>query len=100
MAHSDTPKRARKQPPTLASVIRQAREAAELSIRQLAQVVGAHHSLLARIEAGKVTRPSPDMVQRIAEALELDSSELLAFIGVKPSSVLPLPGSTSGGPMA
>ena len=31
------------------------------------------------------------MVQRIAEALELDSSELLAFIGVKPSSVLPAP---------
>lgn len=91
MTSSHTPKRARKQPTSLASVIRQAREAAGLSIRQLAPLVGAHHSLLARIEAGEVTRPSPEMVQRIAEALELDSTELLAFIGVKPSSVLPEP---------
>jgi transcriptional regulator with XRE-family HTH domain len=76
-------------PATLASVIRQAREAAGLSVRQLAPLVGAHHSVLSRIEAGEVTRPSAEMVQNIAAALELDPSELLAFIGVK--ATLPEP---------
>ena len=92
MTNDVTPKHARtRQPVTLASVIRQARKAPGLSIRQLAQVVGAHHSLLARIELGEVTRPSPDMVQRIADTLELDPSALLTFIGVKPTTVLPAP---------
>lgn len=74
---------------TLASVIREAREAAGLSIRQLAPLVGAHYSMLSRIEAGEVTRPAAEMVQNIAIALELDPAELLGFIGVK--TMLPEP---------
>jgi transcriptional regulator with XRE-family HTH domain len=69
--------------PTLANTMRQAREAAGLSVRQLAPLVGAHHSVLARIEAGDTTRPTPELLQRIAEALKIDVAELLAFIGVK-----------------
>jgi transcriptional regulator with XRE-family HTH domain len=83
MSDSDSSKRAGGEAPTLASVIRQAREAAGLSIRQLAPLVGIDYSVLSRIEAGKVTRPSPEVVQNIAEALELDATELLAFVGVK-----------------
>jgi transcriptional regulator with XRE-family HTH domain len=89
MSDSNSSKRESKQPATLASVVRAAREAAGLSIRQLAPLVRAHYSVLARIEAGDVTRPSPEMVQNIAQALELDASELLAFIGVK--ATLPEP---------
>lgn len=72
-----------REPATLASVVRQGREAAGLSLRQLATLVGIDFSVLSRIEAGKVARPSPQVVQNLAEVLELDASELLAFIGVK-----------------
>ena len=70
--------------PTLASTIRQAREAAGIPIRHLAPLVGAHYSVLSRIEAGETTRPAPELLQRIADVLELDATELLAFVGVKP----------------
>ncbi|MEU0537072.1 helix-turn-helix domain-containing protein [Amycolatopsis tolypomycina] len=73
------------EPRTLANLIRQGREAAGLSVRQLAPLVGVHHSVLARIESGEVARPSAEVVQHIAEALELDAAELLAFVGVKPT---------------
>jgi len=46
---------------------------------------------MARIETGEVARPSPEIMQRIAEALELDSGVLLTFIGVKPTTALPTP---------
>jgi len=68
---------------SLADVIREAREAAGLSIRQLATLVGLDFSVLSRIEAGKVARPSPEVLQNLADVLELDAAELLAFIGVK-----------------
>ncbi|GLZ40935.1 helix-turn-helix transcriptional regulator [Actinokineospora sp. NBRC 105648] len=68
--------------PTLGSTIRQARQEAGLSIRQLAPMVGAHHSVLAKIEAGDVTRPTGVMLQNIARALELDVTDLLRFVGV------------------
>jgi transcriptional regulator with XRE-family HTH domain len=74
--------------PTLGGTVRQYREAAGLSIRQLAPLVGAHHSMLARIEANQTT-PSADLVQRIADVLEADASELLAYIGVKPNTPEP-----------
>jgi transcriptional regulator with XRE-family HTH domain len=74
---------------TLADTIRAAREAAGLSLRQLSPLVGLDFSVLSRIEAGKVTRPSPEVLQNIAEVLELDASELLAFVGVK--ATLPEP---------
>jgi type II secretory pathway component PulM len=44
MAH-DSSQRSGSQPTTLAEVIHQAREAAGLSIRQLAPLVGKHHSV-------------------------------------------------------
>lgn len=35
--------------------------------------------------------PSAAVLQKLADALELDASELLTFIGVGPSSTLPSP---------
>ena len=66
-----------------------ARESAGLPLRELAGLVGLHYSVLSRIEAGAVARPSPEVVQNIAEVLKLDAGELLAFLGIK--ATLPEP---------
>lgn len=73
----------------LGELIRTAREAAGLSIRQLAKLVPAHHSLLARIEAGDVTRPGTELLQCIGDVLEIDPVLLFEKIGVKP--IMPEP---------
>lgn len=74
---------------SLAELIREHREAAGFSIRQLAGLVGAHHSLLARIESGDVTRPGVELLQRLSEVLEIDPIVLFEAVGIKP--VLPEP---------
>jgi transcriptional regulator with XRE-family HTH domain len=60
-----------------------------MSQRQLASRVGIHNSYLARLESGETANPSADLMQRIAEVLEVSSTDLLAFIGVKPAEGLP-----------
>src|SRR6266516_2783084 len=72
-------------PTALGAYVRAERERAGLSIRQLAGLVGVHASSIMRLESGQHTSPSPDLLQRLADVLELDPGELLAFIGVKPS---------------
>lgn len=89
MAHDEVPPPASSTPATLAEAVRDARAAAGLSIRQLAPLVGVHHSVLARIERGEVTKSSPELLQHIAEVTETDPARLLAFIGVK--ATLPEP---------
>jgi len=71
---------------TLGDYIRAVRLQAGLSQRQVATRAGFHHSLLARLEAGEVSeQPKPENLQRLADALEIDSADLLAFLGIKPS---------------
>ena len=74
---------ARKQPRTLAATVRAARERAGLPLRELAARAGIHYSVLSRIESGSVANPTPDTVRRLADALGLEPSELLEFIGVR-----------------
>src|SRR5579859_528702 len=76
-------------PSTLGEYLRQAREQAGISQRQLASRVGVHNSYLARLESGENDNPSPELLQRFAEVLEVSSTDLLAFIGVKPPEGLP-----------
>lgn len=76
-------------PSTLGEYLRVERERAGLSQRQLASRVGIHNSYLARLEGGENDSPSAELLQRIAEVLEISSTDLLAFIGVKPSEGLP-----------
>lgn len=76
-------------PSTLGEYLRLARERAGISQRQLASRVGIHNSYLARLENGEWESPSADVLQRIAEVLEISSTDLLAFIGVKPPEGLP-----------
>lgn len=70
---------------SLGATIHHYREQSGLSQRQLAAMVGMHHSVLARIESDEVTQPSAELLQRLSDALDIDASELLAYIGVKPS---------------
>jgi len=74
---------------TLAEYLRTAREQAGISQRQLASRVGIHNSYLARLESGENDSPAADVLQRIADVLEISSTDLLGFIGVKPAEGLP-----------
>lgn len=76
-------------PNTLGTTIRQARERAGLSLRNLEAIVGVSRQLLLRLEHDEVDNPSPELLQQLAEALELDSDDLFAFVGYKLSEKLP-----------
>jgi len=79
------------QPQTLGALLRAARLGAGLSIRQLARLAGINHSYLVKLETDQNDNPSAAHLQRLADVLELDASDLLAFIGVEPSATLPSP---------
>src|SRR5579859_2246122 len=74
-------------PATLAEYLRAERERAGLSQRQLAARVGIHNSYLARLESGENDSPAADVLQRIADVLEIPATDLLKFIGVKPAEL-------------
>ncbi len=65
----------------LGEYIRTQREALGISLRRLAVRAGIHHSYLARMEAGDYEHPSPAILHRIAEALDLDPEDLFALAG-------------------
>jgi transcriptional regulator with XRE-family HTH domain len=76
----------KRQHETLGEYIRAHREAAGLSQRQLAIKAGLYHSLLGRLESGDIAvRPTPEHLQKIADALSVDVSELLQYLGIKPT---------------
>lgn len=77
------------EPTTLAEYLRAAREQAGISQRQLASRVGMHNSYLARLENGENTNPAADVLQKIADIPEISSTDLFAFIGIKPPDGLP-----------
>lgn len=74
---------------SLGAYLRAARQQAGLSLRDLERLTGIGNSYLVKLENNQKTNPSAEVLQRIAEALELDASELLAFIGIKEASTLP-----------
>ncbi len=76
-------------PSTLGEYLRAERERVGMSQRQLANRVGIHNSYMARLENGETANPAADLLQRIADVLEVSSTDLLAFIGVKPPEGLP-----------
>jgi transcriptional regulator with XRE-family HTH domain len=76
---------------SLGAIIRRQREKAGLSQRELAARAGCHNSYLSRLESGDNDKPTPEVLQGIAQALELEPGKLLRFIGVKPTTVLPTP---------
>lgn len=71
---------------SLATYLRDKREAAGLSQRQLAAQAHVDHSYLAKLESGKIsTRPNPEHLQRICDALGVELSEAMELLGIKSS---------------
>ena len=73
----------------LGGVIRQAREALGLSLRQLAEAVDVHHSFLARLESGDYQTAKPAFLQRLSRVLELDERDLFSLAGLDAPEGLP-----------
>lgn len=73
----------------LGVVIRQAREGLGLSLRQLSEATGISNSFLVRLEHGEYASTSPDKLQRLARALELDDRDLFALAGMDAPEGLP-----------
>ena len=80
-----------KSPQTLGAYLRAARLEAGLSVRQLAHAADITHGYLVKLETDQSDNPSAAVLQRLADVLEIDASDLLVFIGVEPSSTLPSP---------
>jgi transcriptional regulator with XRE-family HTH domain len=74
---------------SLGEYLRAARERAGYSIRELAKKVSLHHSYVARLENGEAEHPSPELLRRLASALDIEVAELWPYIGVE--SELPEP---------
>ena len=73
----------------LGSRITAAREARALSIRRLAARVGVHHATISRIESGESERPTPEVLERLAQALEIPEADLHALAGYRVAGSLP-----------
>jgi transcriptional regulator with XRE-family HTH domain len=61
--------------------IREQRDSAQMSIRQLAQASGVSNPYLSQIERG-LRRPSAQMLARIAEALRISAETLYVQAGI------------------
>jgi transcriptional regulator with XRE-family HTH domain len=66
---------------TVGLIVREARVALDISLRQLARQVGISATYLSHIEVNHVPPPAPDKVTRLAEALSLDPDRLLRAAG-------------------
>ena len=63
---------------TLGSVVREARDEARMTQRDLAAAIGVKSSHIAYIENGR-RRPSISLINRLSETLGLDAKELLVL---------------------
>jgi transcriptional regulator with XRE-family HTH domain len=75
---------------SLASYLKQAREDAGLSLRDLAARSGVSFAHIRRIEQGE-NKPAFEILQKITAALSLDLDEVLSAVGVKMTRTLPEP---------
>ncbi len=65
----------------LGAFIREQRRLAELSVRRLAELAGVSNPYLSQIERG-LRKPSADILQQIAKALEISSETLYVRAGI------------------
>jgi transcriptional regulator with XRE-family HTH domain len=65
----------------LGAFIREQRTLAEISVRKLAERAGVSNPYLSQVERG-LRRPSADILQRIAKALEISSESLYVRAGI------------------
>lgn len=69
--------------------IRSAREAAGLSLRDVAAETGISKSILSRMEQDEVQSPNPNTLQALASTLEIELIDLYTAAGYTPASGLP-----------
>ncbi|MFT7601667.1 MAG: transcriptional regulator with XRE-family HTH domain [Acidimicrobiales bacterium] len=69
--------------------IREQRRMAELSVRRLAEMAGVSNPYLSQIERG-LRRPSADILQQIAKALQISAESLYVRAGILDDDRLPL----------
>jgi transcriptional regulator with XRE-family HTH domain len=67
---------------SLGQVLRQAREAAGLSIRQLEATSGVGRMAIQRLEQDEVEKPAADHLLHLAQALELNETDLFLLAGL------------------
>lgn len=61
--------------------VRQAREAKEVGLREMAKMIGVSPTYLSRVERGQEAPPAEDKVKAIARIIGCDADELLAQAG-------------------
>ncbi len=67
--------------PDLGSYLREQRESAQLSLRQLAEMAGISNPYLSQIERG-LKRPSAEILQQIAKGLQVSAESLYVRAGI------------------
>ncbi|MGH2769522.1 MAG: helix-turn-helix domain-containing protein [Actinomycetota bacterium] len=73
----------------LGDFIREHREAMGFSIRGLSAASGVHYSFIARLESGENRSASPEVLQKLANVLEVDAKDLFALAGLTMPEGLP-----------
>lgn len=76
--------------PDLGSYLREQRESAQLSLRQLADLAGVSNPYLSQIERG-LKRPSAEILQQIAKALQVSAESVYVRAGILDERVLQHP---------
>src|SRR6476646_8843382 len=67
--------------PDLGAYLREQRESAQLSLRQLAEMAGVSNPYLSQIERG-LKRPSAEILQQIAKGLQVSAESLYVQAGI------------------
>src|SRR5215472_9572262 len=80
---------------TIGDYIRQQREQAKFSLRQLAQAAGVSNPYLSQVERG-LRKPSADILTQIAKGLRISAEALYAQAGVLDEHGVPGDGPGSG----
>lgn len=68
-------------PGPLGEFIREQRESAQVSVRQLAKLTGVSNPYLSQVERG-LRRPSAEILQQIAHGLQISAEQLYARAGL------------------
>lgn len=75
----------------LGNYLRHRREQLGWSARRLGRLSGLNYQTVTRIEQGEFDRPGPDKLKAMAEALDLDLTDVWAIIGYDTANELPAP---------
>src|SRR3954467_13513401 len=74
--------------PDLGAYLREQRESAQLSLRQLAEMAGVSNPYLSQIERG-FKRPSAEILQQLAKGLEVSAESLYVRAGILDAAAAP-----------